>query len=333
MTPREVVLPPVDLDPEELARRLVTPMPRPPYKVIAHRADKPLKIGAIEIPCFVLENEERVLSQRGVATSIGGSEGSSLGGAAEIPRFIRGKWVLPFIHKDLMLRLKSPIPFTNPEGGGMAYGFPAAVLPELCGSIMEAHRQGGTTSRQEAIVERASVLLRGFATVGIIALVDEATGYEKIRAERSLAAILNEFLSKELQPWVRTFPFEFYEWIYRLRGWGEAPKNGRFPGIIAHYTIDFVYTRLAPGIYDEVTARTPRLPSGQLKYHLHQWFTPEHGHPKVKERIAAVIGLMRSADDWQDFKKRLNRAYQKYGDVRQLTIDLEQKAQRDLPGT
>ena len=47
-------------------------------------------------------------------------------------------------------------------------------------------------------------------------MVDEATGYEEIRARRALATILEKFIIKELRPWTRTFPYEFYEQIFRL---------------------------------------------------------------------------------------------------------------------
>jgi len=63
------------------------------------------------------------------------------------------------------------------------------------------------------------MLLRGFAEVGVIALVDEATGYQRIREEKALATILEKYMARELQPWTRTFPYEFYELIYRLRKW------------------------------------------------------------------------------------------------------------------
>ncbi len=94
---REVVLPPVnDITPEELARRLVTPMPKPPYKVIAHRADHPLKIGDIEISCFVLEDETRVLSRRGTAAGIGVQIGGS-GDGGEMPVFMHQKCSRPLL--------------------------------------------------------------------------------------------------------------------------------------------------------------------------------------------------------------------------------------------
>lgn len=327
MTPREVVLPPVQVDADELARRLVSPP-----KVLAHRPDHPLRIGEIEIPCYVLDNEMRVLSQRAVALAIGGSEGTppTVGDdAAELPRFIRGKWILPFLHADLMMRLNSPITFRAPSSGVLVYGYPAEVLPDLCGAIIEAHRQGATTVRQGGYVERASILLRGFATVGIVALVDEATGYEKIRAEQSLARILDRWLAKDLQPWVKTFPFEFYELLYGLNGWElPPPPNGKMPGVVGTLTVDLVYARLAPGVLREVMSRVYEQPKGNR---WHQWFTPEYGHPRVQEQIRMAIAFMKTATRWSEFTSRYNVACPVYReDTGQLQLDLEQESQRQL---
>ena len=91
-------------------------------------------------------------------------------------------------------------------------------------------------------------------------LVDEATGYQRIRTERALVTILEKFIAKELQPWTRTFPYEFYDQIFRLRG-SPGPDGVKRPSIIGHYTNDFVYVRLAPGVLEELKRVTPRLPS------------------------------------------------------------------------
>jgi len=48
--------------------------------------------------------------------------------------------------------------------------------------------------------------VRGFARVGIIALVDEATGYQEVRNKLALQAILDAFLRKELAAWAKRFP-------------------------------------------------------------------------------------------------------------------------------
>ena len=88
-------------------------------------------------------------------------------------------------------------------------------------------------------------------SIGIIGLVDEATGYQGIRAKRALATILEEFIAEELQPWTKTFPYEFYEEIFRLKGW-PGPDGVKRPSVIGHYTNDIVYARLAPGVLDEL---------------------------------------------------------------------------------
>lgn len=44
------------------------------------------------------------------------------------------------------------------------------------------------------VAKKAEILVRGLATIGIIALVDEATGYQDIRARKALNQILDKFI-------------------------------------------------------------------------------------------------------------------------------------------
>lgn len=65
-------------------------------------------------------------------------------------------------------------------------------------------------------------MIRGLATVDVIALIDEATGYQRIGGQRALAAILGKFIAEEFRPWTRTFLPEFYEEIFRPKRAGSA---------------------------------------------------------------------------------------------------------------
>jgi len=98
--------------------------------------------------------------------------------------------MFPFINNNLMLALNSPIHFRNPHGGGTAYGYPATMLADICDAILAARKEGALRKQQERIGHQAEILVRGFARVGIIALVDEATGYQRERAKDALATIL-----------------------------------------------------------------------------------------------------------------------------------------------
>ena len=294
-----------------------------PLKVIAGAADRPMVIGDIEIPCYVLEDETRVLSQRGFIGSLGMSEGGARNrsdGAPQLAILLRNTTLAPHVTAETLARASSPIVFTPPHGGRTAYGYPATLLTDICDVVLAARAARDLLPQQLHIAERCELLIRGLARVGIIALVDEATGYQRIREERALATILEKFLDQELQPWTRTFPFTFYEQIFRLKGW-ESTAGVKRPSVIGHYTNDFVYERIAPGVLDELRERNPVLPQGWRMNRHHQWFTPEFGNPRLKEHIEGVTALMRAAPSWESFKRSLDRAYPKSGTQFPMTID------------
>ena len=293
-----------------------------PLKVIAGTSDTPLRIGDLDIPCYVLEDETRVLSQRGVFEALGVSRGGGSNGGAQTPRFAASKSLQPFMRNDLTAALSSPILFQPPQGGRTAYGYPAEVLVDICKAVLQGRDAGALDRQQATLARRAEMLIQGFATVGVIALVDEATGYQRIREERALATILERFMAAELQSWTRTFDYEFYEQIFRLKDWG-SPDGVKRPRVIGIYTNDVVYERIAPGVLDELRQVNPTLPQGWRKNRHHQWFTPEFGHPKLKEHLAAVIALMRAASSWDAFKRSLDRALPKIGNTIPLALDDE----------
>lgn len=286
-----------------------------PLKAIAGAGDRPLKIGDIEIPCYVLEDETRVLAERGMIGGLGMKRGI---GGERLARFLGGKGISTFVSSEITAAIKNPIRFQPPHGGTAAYGYPATVLADICDAVIAARRADALQKQQLHIADRCELLMRGFARIGIIGLVDEVTGYQEIRARNALAQILEKFLSEELQPWTMTFPLEFYRQIFRLRDWpwhylgtDTKPKKPRTPGIVAHYTNDLVYERLAPGILDELQRRNPMLSAGRRPTHHHRWFTRDIGHPKLKEHVIGVIALMKGATSWPDFYRRLQRAFPK----------------------
>ena len=90
--------------------------------------------------------------------------------------------------------------------------------------------------------------------------------------------------------------------------------------MVGHYTDDLVYARLAPGVLDELKRRAPRFPSGTLRNKRFQWFTPEHGHPKLKEHLTGVMALMRAAPNWDAFRRALQRSYPKHEEQMPLAL-------------
>ena len=157
------------------------------------------------------------------------------------------------------------------------------------------------------------ILQHGFATLGIIALVDEATGYQKERAKDALAKLLEAFIAKELQPWVPTFPVEFYEHLFRLRGLPFPTSSVKRPQYFGVLTNEIVYKRLAPGVLKELRAVTPRNEDGRPVAKYFQSLTSNLGYLKLKEHLGAVVAYVRIGKTWAEFMLILNQHYPRYG--------------------
>ena len=292
-----------------------------PLKVIAGKPDRPLVIGDIEIDCYVLEDETRVITRAGMLRAIGRAPkakgGRKYDKEFKLPVFLTAKNLKPFISKEIEENSK-PILFRY-ENHRMI-GHRATALPDVCEVILSAKDHSKLLKSQQHIAVQCELIMRGLARVGIVALVDEATGYQEIRARKALATILERFIADELQPWTKTFPYEFYKQIFKLKRW-PGPDGVKRPSVIGHYTNDIVYERVAPGVLEELKKLNPALPGGGRKWRHHQWFKPDLGYIKLNQHIAAVIALMRASPNWNKFQSNLKRAFPKLRD--QLDLDLE----------
>lgn len=280
-----------------------------PLKVIAGAPDKPLRIGDIEIPCYVLEDETRVLSQSGFYDGLGMARRGNVraAGGAHLPRFAASKALSSYIEGEIKAGLINPISFEIEGAPAYGYGYPALLFVDFCRAVLGARRDGALNYQQLPMAERCELILDGLATVGIIALVDETTGYQEFRSRRALTDIMEQFLAEERQQWAKTFSDDYYRQLYRLKGWGE-PDGTNHPSVVGHITNDIVYNRVAPGLLRELQSRNPSV-DGRREVRHHQWFTPDYGYPRLKEHLAGLLALMRSATSWDDFIERLEFAY------------------------
>jgi hypothetical protein len=287
--------------------------------------DHPLKIGDVEIPCYVLEDETRVLSQRGVIGGLGMTSGSGAGGGTDrLTIFLGGKAVSPYVSEQLLSLMNNPIKFRPTIGGRLAYGYPATVLADICDVVLNARRARVLLKHQEHIADRCELLVRGFARVGIIALVDEATGFQRDRAKDALSRILEAFVAKELQPWVKTFPNEYYAQMFRLRGLEYPNDSVKRPQYFGTLTNDVVYKRLAPGVLAELKKVIPKSETtGRPKAALSQALTRNVGYPKLCEHLGAVVAYMTMSKDYPDFIEKLDRFRPRFGEQYVLPFDYE----------
>jgi hypothetical protein len=265
-----------------------------------------LVIGDMEIPCAVLENGMRVLTQSGVMVALGRARQAKgrqyYDGDVNLPAFLTAKNLKSFIPEDLMVT-SSQIEFRT-LSGVRAFGYSAELLPKVCGVFLDAKSANVLAHTQEHIAERALILIRGFANVGIIALVDEATGFQYDRPRRDLEEYLKKFLSESLRRWVRTFPGDYFKHLCRLKGVTLRPDM-KLPQYFGHLTNDLIWRRIAPGLLRALKER--RNERGSPSNKLHSWTSEELGKPELLLHLGTVVGLMKLNNDYDEFHKQLNK--------------------------
>jgi hypothetical protein len=184
-----------------------------------------------------------------------------------------------------------------------AFGYPAELLPKVCGVFLDADAAGVLAHTQDNIAKRAMILIRGFASVGIIALVDEATGYQYERPRRDLEEYLKKFLAEGLRRWVRTFPGDYFKHLCRLKGVTLRPDM-KLPQYFGHLTNDLIWKRIAPGLLRALKER--RSERGSPSNKLHSWTSEELGKPELLLHLGTVVGLMKINTDYDAFHKQLD---------------------------
>lgn len=277
-----------------------------------------IKIGETEIACYVLDDGRRVLSTRGIMGALGRTWRGRKYPGTELPVFLEAKNLLPFVINDLDPVL-APIEFVT-DAGAKAEGMPAEGLPAVCDIYLQARQHNKLTEAQKPIAQQCELLVRGFARVGIIALVDEATGYQKDRAKDALAKILEQFVAKELQPYMQTFPADYYEQLFRLYNLPFPPVGNKSwrPSFMGRITNEVVYNRLAPALLPELKKLASR---AEKKSRLHQWLTQELGHPKLREHLSSIVTIMKLSKTPSDFRANVDAIHPRFGDTAQLDFN------------
>ena len=274
-----------------------------------------IHIGELVIPCAVLEDKTRVLTQRGFVVAMGRNKNPTGSSIAGLPVFLSAANLKQYIDKDLE-RSSKQIKFRLPEGSGglggnIALGYRAELLPQVCNVYLRAKFDGTLKKPQMHIAERCMIMLSGFASVGIIALVDEATGFQYDRPRRDLEEQLKRFLSEELIRYVKGFPVEYFKHLCRLKG-VEVRPDMRLPQYFGHLTNDLIYRRIAPGLVKALKER--RAERGKTSNKMYWWTSEDIGYPALQRHLGAVVALMKINTDYDAFYKQLNEVASIYSD-------------------
>jgi len=290
--------------------------------------DHPLIIGDAEIQCYVLEDGRRVISQRGMNAALKRAEAGAISrrrpvedDAGNLPSFLYPSNIRPFISNELAVSATQPISFKLPGGSSVGHGYPAEMLPEVCSAWMQAKEAGALSPAQLKTALAASIVVQALAKVGIVALVDEATGYQADRERDALHRLLEVYLSEERLAWAKRFPDEFYKQIYRLKNWNWPPAGRAKPPVLGHITNDIVYDRLPQGVLAELKKRNPTSDETKRRpFKHHQFLSEEIGQADLRDHLLQVVAVMRVSRTWEGFKRLFDEAFPKSGSQRPLPL-------------
>ena len=259
-----------------------------------------LEVGGSEITCYVLENGERILSTRGIMQGLGRTWRGRKYSGTDLPVFIEANNLKPYIPDDLEL---VPKKILTPRGVA-AEGFKADTLPAVCDVYLSARSDGALTAAQQKVALQCEILVRAFARVGIIALVDEATGYQYDRPRRELEDQLKKFLSDSLRRWAKTFPADYFKHLCRLRGVDFRPDM-KLPQYFGHLTNNLVYRRIAPGLLRRL--KELKAEKGSANNKQFQWLSTDVGVPELLLHLGTVTAVMKQHKNYDEFERALDQ--------------------------
>jgi len=266
-------------------------------------------LAFFELPCYVLDNGQRVIGRTSATEMLTGIKG---GGALE--KYLGVAGFKPFI--DMSLVLERMVAFRLPEVEGLekgVKGLSADMLIDICRGMVQALEQSqkpdsGTklSDRQAEMAAKAGIFLAACAKVGLDALIDEATGYQYERAEDALQLKLKAYLSEEMRKWEKTFPDELWREFARLTNWkGSVTQRPKYWG---HLVNELVYEYLDKDVALWLKANAPKPRHGQ---NYHQWLSSQFGLKKLVEHIWMLVGISKTCKTMTELKDRMAEVYGK----------------------
>lgn len=280
--------------PPQTAREDPKPEKSPPVGMPFSMFPGQLHMGPVTLDCHVLNDGRRVLAQGQVVRALSGRDSSNLA------RYIEGNPLLP----DNLLEGRT-VQFRLPNNPTVAIGLDATMLIEICDAYLAARVQNVLKPNQQDLARVAEVIVRACAKVGIIALIDEATGYQEVRAKNNLQLKLQAFIADDLQEWAKMFPDEFWFELARLENIHYSARSR--PLRWGRYVMAFVYDAM-----DQDVGKALRQinPDPQHGTNHHQWLR-DFGRDKVHDQLQRVIAIMKTCDSMPEFRRRFDKVFSK----------------------
>lgn len=277
-------------------------------KAVSGGEDRPIKVAGILVPCYVLDDGRRVIATSGMLDTLQLARGGSMvKGMNRLELFVSRERIKPFVSSELLERIREPIRFRI--GHNIANGYTSDTLIDIAEAVIAAdNNKPGLQKQQAAIAYQCRIITSALTRIGLIALIDEATGHQAKRDHDELQKILEAYILPEHRPWTKTIPPEFMREVNRVYGWRQQPRN-RGPRYAGKLIRKFIYEQLPKPVLPALDEQNPRDDQYRRKRKHHQYLTPEMGLDHFRNQMIGVMTLLRASPDKETFKLLYRRAF------------------------
>lgn len=291
------IIEPLKADFDDLAKSLVSnPKTAKGLKALYQA---PLPIGGVELDCAVLDDKDntRVIGMTSVFKAFDRVPRSN-NRLINIPAFMDAKNLQSYINQEFMGLIK-PIEYF--DGKSEKVGYNARIITKMCKMYLDARRDGVLTSKQLHLAEKSEILQSAFADLGVITLIDEATGFQRDRSHDALRLLLERYISEGMRRWIKTFPDSFFRELDKLYD-NETTKSQKRPQYYGNFINRYVYDPIEHGYIKQKLDALNITDKGKRKARFHQWLSDE-GKQVLTRQIGRVEMLMELCPDIDAFKK------------------------------
>jgi hypothetical protein len=268
-----------------------------------------LNIAGVEMPVYVLSNGQRVIARIAATEVLTGVKRQG-----DLESYLRVGSLHGFLNVESVLARMVTFNQKDVEMLNQTVrGLPSDLFIEICqgyvaalNASMATGAQIALTERQREIAIRAGMFLAACAKVGLDALIDEATGYQRVRAEDALQIKLRLYLEEEMRKWEKTFPDDLWQQFGRLTKWkGRLHQRPKYWG---NLVMELIYEYLDPDVAQWLRDNAPKPFHGQ---NYHQWLSSQYGLRKLIEHIWKVIGIASTCQNIAELRHEMERLYGK----------------------
>lgn len=266
----------------------------------------PLPIGGVELQCAVLNDETRILTATSVFKAFkrsrkGANSRLEIDGTT-IPPFLASKNLKNYINQDVIKRTKL---IEYRDGDAVKSGYDAELLVDMCEIYLQARRDDVLTESQKKLAIEAEILQSAFARVGIAAVIDEATGYQKVRTNDALRLLLSRYIAEGLRKWIKTFHDSFFDMLDKMYG-NEKTNSRNRPQYYGKFINKYIYEPLENGYVKAELDKLNINDDGSRKARFHQWLSDNGRDALIRQiaRVEARMELFRNIEEFKEAEKK-----------------------------